>query len=244
MPFKRGFLRRPDAFGGSSSNGTPSKKGSKVSPLYSLPDFYSTQLITGPDAAPQKFAGAFEDPATGYWRQNPNDSITRFQPSTIMSMGPHVLLNLDLGSNASNGESRREKIPMWINTDQIDMLNDLVGPAPPEGVEAADTAGKKWGKVLPGPDLGGPRRDGEGVLWEMKSVEGKGSGLFAMRDIEIGELVISERPIQIMPTVCTSSNSAPALVLIFLSTVLPFCVEGRESCQQSGVVHLSSRASR
>jgi hypothetical protein len=141
-------------------------------------------------------------------------------------MGPHVLLNLDLGSNAVNGESGREKIPMWIVADQIGMLNDLVGPAPPGGVEAADKAGIKWGNVLPGPDLGGPRRDGEGVIWEMKSTEGKGAGLFAMRDIEIGELVISERPIQIMPTVSTSSSSAQALHVDIPSVVFPFCVEG------------------
>jgi hypothetical protein len=230
MPFKRGFLRRPDAFQDGPSNKTLSKKGSKGLPLYCLPDYYSTQLITGPDAGPQKFAGAFEDPGIGYWRQNPSDSRTRFQPSTIMSMGPHVLLNLDLGSNAQNGESGREKIPMWITTDQIDILNDLVGPAPPEGVEAADKAGKKWGNVLPGPDLGGPRRDGEGVLWELRNVQGKGFGLFALRDIGIGELVLSERPIQIMPTVCTPHlHSSPSSNLPPI--VFPFRVEGRESGQ-------------
>ena len=68
MPFKRGFLRRPDAFWDGSGNRTPSNKGSNVPPLYRLPDFYSTQLITGPDAAPQKFAGAFEDPGLGHCR--------------------------------------------------------------------------------------------------------------------------------------------------------------------------------
>ena len=232
MPFKRGFLRRPDAFSAwdDSGNRTPSNKGFNAPPLYRLPDFYSTQLITGPDAAPQKFAGVFEDPGLGHWRQNPNPSLTRFQPSTIMSMGPHVLLNLDLGSNAMNGESGREKIPTWITTDQIEMLNELVGPAPPEGVEAADKAGKKWGKVLPSPDLGGPRRDGEGVLWEMKRVEGKGFGLFALRDIGIGELLLSERPIQIMPTVCTL-HSHIGCSFNLPSIVLPFRLERRKSGQ-------------
>lgn len=197
MTFKRGFLRRPDAF--SNTNGHENRMKQRL--LYYIPDFYSTEVSKGPDASPQKFAGTYENPRVEYRRQNPYDSLNSFHPSTIQGMGPHILLNLDLGSNAMNGEDGREKIPMWITVDQIDMLNDLVGPPPPEGIKAADKTGKKWGRIMPGPDLGGPRRDGEGVIWEIRKIEGKGDGVFALRDLEIGELVINERPIQILPTV-------------------------------------------
>jgi hypothetical protein len=119
----------------------------------------------------------------------------------IRALGHHVLLNFDLGPNAKNGESGRDRIPIWITDDHIEFLNNLVGPPPPCGVEEADRIGKMWGNIQAGPDLGGPRRDGEGVLWEMKDISGKGRGLFALRDFVDGDLIISERPIQIMPKV-------------------------------------------
>ena len=148
-----------------------------------------------------------------YLKNPPNIKIDLFQ---VRGLGHHILLNLDLGPNAKNGESGREKIPTWINADQIEFLNNLVGPPPPCGVEEADRIGKMWGNIEAGPNLGGPRRDGEGVLWEMKEIPGKGRGLFALRDFGVGDLIISERPIQIMPKASLKLTSTSHLSNVLL----------------------------
>jgi hypothetical protein len=212
MSFKRGFLNRPDAFGKDHSKGkgndaaattevtepagTPKDPSIKSQKLYEMPRNFSTIPAKGPNAPPQSFRGPMDDPFKEYPKYPQTTKLESFQ---VRALGHHVLLNLDLGSNAKNGESGREKIPTWINADHIEFLNNLVGPPPSGGVEEADRIGKMWGNVEAGPDLGGPRRDGEGVLWEMREVPGKGRGLFALRDFADGDLIISERPIQITP---------------------------------------------
>jgi hypothetical protein len=215
MSFKRGFLNRPDAFSndhskrkGTTNNDTavttevkrpagalkdPSIKSEK---LYEMPRNFSTTLAKGPNAPPQSFRGLVNDPFEECLKNPQYANLDRFH---VRGLGHHVLLNLDLGPNAKNGESGREKIPTWINADQIEFLNNLVGPPPSCGVEEADRIGIMWGNIEAGPDLGGPRRDGEGVLWEMKDIPGKGRGLFALRDFVDSDLIISERPIQITP---------------------------------------------
>jgi hypothetical protein len=219
MSFKRGFLNRPDAFGkdeskrkGTAKDGAaatdvkePARAPKGISRrIYEMPRNFSTILAKGPDAPLQRFRGPMDDPVKEYLKDSPDIKLDLFQ---VRRLGHHVLLNLDLGPNAKNGESGREKIPTWIYADQIDLLNNLIGPAPPCGVEEADRVGKMWGCIEPGPDLGGPRRDGEGVLWEMKEIPGKGKGLFSLRDFTVGDLIISERPIQIMPV--ASLNLTP-----------------------------------
>jgi hypothetical protein len=215
MSFKRGFLNRPDAFGkdhskgkGTTNNdaaaatevkdpaGTPKNPSIKPLKLYEMPRNFSTILAKGPNAPPQSFRGRMDDPMKEYLK---DPQYANLEPFMVRGPGHHVLLNLDLGPNAKNGESGREKIPTWIYADHIEFLNNLVGPPPSCGVEEAERIGKMWGNIGAGPDLGGPRRDGEGVLWEVKEVPGKGKGLFALRDFVDGDLIISERPIQIMP---------------------------------------------
>jgi hypothetical protein len=225
MSFKRGFLNRPNPFGEEHSKGkettknyvttTPETKEStgipkdasiKAQKLYETPRNFSTILARGPDAPPQKFRGLVDDPLNEYFKNPLNIKQELFD---LRGLGHHILLNLDLGPNAKNGETGREKIPTWINADQIELLNNLVGPPPPCGVEEADRIGKMWGNIEAGPNLGGPRRDGEGVLWEVKEVPGKGRGLFALRDFAVGDLIISERPIQIIP------NASLKLISLF-----------------------------
>jgi len=215
MSFKRGFLNRPDALGKDHSKGkgatnndaasatkvkelpvTPKGLSIKSQKLYEMPRNFSAILAKGPDAPLQSFRGRLDDPIKEY-NENPPD--IKLEPFQIRGAGHHVLLNLDLGPKAKNGENGREKIPTWITIDHLEFLNNLVGPSPPCGVEEADRIGKMWGNIEAGPDLGGPRRDGEGILWEMKEIPGKGRGLFALRDFAVGDLIISERPIQIMP---------------------------------------------
>lgn len=201
MSFKRGFLKESkqsisDQKSTSSNRATNSSlkdldpslgtsslqcttrvdQTKKISDMYQVPTSYSSIPQVGQDAPIQLFRGVCE---------NPRLESPLTEKRLIISGGPHVLLNLDLGPNAGHPY----KIPMWIYPESLPLLNDIIG------------RGAQWGKIKPLPDLRGEDGSGKGFRWEVKETEDKGMGLFSLQKLSVGDVVVRERPLLILPNV-------------------------------------------
>ena len=168
MEFKRGFLKKHYA--------TATRYTIASHPNHVEPTAYSDRTggggaLQGQDAPTQKFVG-YGDlsvifPSKVSWLK----SHAKTPADEKAYLQGQVLVNFDLCQEGV------DRIPMWLHLGRLELIKQ-----------------RTYERL---PDLGGPNKDGEKFLWEIRETGYAGKGLFAVKALQAGDLLLSERPLEI-----------------------------------------------
>ena len=125
--------------------------------------------LEGQDAPTQKFQGYADVPDTFQSKIDWLKSHARTSTHEKAFLHGQVLVNFDLCQEGV------DRIPMWLYPGRLALMKQ-----------------RTYERL---PNLGGPNKDGESVLWDIRETGHAGKGLFAVRALQAGDVVVSERPL-------------------------------------------------
>ena len=168
MEFKRGFLKKHYA---TATRHTVASHPNHVEPTTYTDREGVRGALQGQDAPTQKFLGYGDLSDIFPSKVNSLKSLAKTPAEEKAYLQGQVLVNFDLCQEGV------DRIPMWLQLGRLELIRQ-----------------RAYERL---PNLGGPNKDGEKFLWEIRETGYAGKGVFAVKAFQAGDLLLSERPLDI-----------------------------------------------